>query len=175
MVKEVHLVGLDNDKFQVEDGQITTEEIQKFRRLVRDVCKTFGAQAIAEEFCEEWVKQRKREESVCLQEARSLKLRHRYFDPDTLERKRLGIRCRADVYQELWIECGDQNPPKETLHAAYRKEDEKRERCWLEEFRSLNVWPVVFVCGAYHVEWFRPLLESEGLSCKVIVSRWPSG
>ena len=75
----------------------------------------------------------------------------------------------------MWIECGDRNPPEGTLHAAYRKDDEKRERCWLEELRSLNVWPVVFVCGAYHVECFRQLLESEGLSCEEIVSRWPSG
>lgn len=173
-MKHVGLVGLDDDKFQVDDGQRTSQEIERFRSLLRTVCKRFRAQAIAEEFCEEWVKQRKRKESVCLQEARSLKLHHRYCDPDTLERQQLGIRDRADVQHELQLERSEQNVPKEILHAAYRKEDEKREHCWLEELRSLNVWPVVFVCGAYHVEWFRQLLESEGLSCEVIVSRWPS-
>jgi hypothetical protein len=170
--KDVGLVGLDDHKFQVDDGQSTSKEIESFRSLVRTVCKEFRAQAVAEEFCEERVKQRNSEKSVCLQEACSLNLHHRYCDPDTLKREQLGIRDRADVQHELQLERREQNPPKEKLHAAYRKEDEKRERCWLEELRSLDVWPVVFVCGASHVEWFRQLLENEGLSCEVIVSRW---
>ena len=173
-MNHVGLVGLDDHKFQVDDGQSSPKEIASFRNLIRKVCKDFRAQAIAEEFFEERVKQRKKEESVCLEETRSLKLHHRYCDPDTLKRKRCGIRDRDVVYQELWVECGDRDPPEERKQAAYRKEDEKRERCWLKKLRSLNVWPVVFVCGASHVEWFRQLLESDGLTCKVIISRWPS-
>ena len=173
MMKNVGLVGLNDHKFQVDDGQSTSEEIETFRSLVRTVCKDFRAQAVAEEFCEERVKQRNEKESVCLAEARSLTLHHRYCDPDTLKRKRCGIRDRTDVQHDLQVELGEQNPPREKLDAAYRKEDEKRERCWLKELRSLNVWPVVFVCGASHVEWFKKLLDSDGLSCEVVVSRWP--
>ena len=168
----VGLIGLDDDKVQVNNGQLRPEDIKRFRDLLEEACKALAAQAIAEELCEEWVRERKGTDSVCREEARRMGLKHRYCDPNTAKRNELGIRNRTDIYHEIQLERGEQTPPREIVETAYRIGDERREKYWLEELRLLDIWPVIFVCGAYHTESFRKLLEDEGFTCKVYTSRW---
>jgi hypothetical protein len=40
---------------------------------------------------------------------------------------------------------------------------------------TLGCWPVLFVCGANHVEGFSANVQAQGLSPKVLVADWSPG
>lgn len=83
-------------------------------------------------------------------------------------RERLGIRQEADLEVEKFF--GKLRP--EEMPEAIRAEHAKREAIWVDEVERLNVWPLLFVCGARHTEPFRELLESRGLRCTVVAIDW---
>jgi len=163
---KVFIVGTDH-RFQTADGGAAGAEIEAFRRFLRDVCSTRSIAAIAEEMCLETVHQFGLQKSVCHEEAICLRLKHRYCDPDTEARKPLGIRKEIEVRLQAPGKLSDRQ-----LAAAMRHEDAKREAIWVQELRCLNTWPVLFVCGAWHAEPFRDLLERENIRAEVLASDW---
>ena len=60
--------------------------------------------AVAEEMSEEAVRDRGRQESIALRVARQLGLAHRYCDPETAARDRLGIREESDLHLDAFFE-----------------------------------------------------------------------
>ncbi|MFQ5799920.1 MAG: hypothetical protein ACE5JJ_04180 [Nitrospinota bacterium] len=84
-------------------------------------------------------------------------------------RKEKGIRQESEVDP---LNC----LTKEERRKAIRNEHAKREKIWLDKLRHLNIWPVLFVCGAEHVNPFCELLKKERLTPKVVCGDWsPKG
>jgi hypothetical protein len=79
-----------------------------------------------------------------LREAKGIE--HRFCDPDTKERKALGIEV---------------DPQKET-ESDWRK----REQVWLSLIADCKLRRVLFVCGDNHYDAFAELLENNGFSVR---------
>jgi hypothetical protein len=47
-----------------------------------------------------------------------------------------------------------------------------RERFWLERLLEMDLWPVLFICGADHANHFTNLLRSKRLDVSVIEEEW---
>jgi len=48
-----------------------------------------------------------------------------------------------------------------------------REKLWLERLLAFNSWPLLFICGAKHVQGFRRLLEQNGIEVVIFAQDWP--
>jgi len=55
------------------------------------------------------------------------------------------------------------------IQRAYRM----REKLWLERLLAFNSWPLLFICGAKHVQGFRRLLEQNGIEVVIFAQDWP--
>ena len=178
------------------DKRCRLEDIRSFECYLLKVCRQYGIKTVAEEMNEQslekakksWEKFKKdlegknncnrlraeiwarKEEELkrCLDalkwhdEGKStprrvavhLSLRHRYCDPNSNERN------------EHKIDCEDH---------------QKRERYWLKQLlrapkpgeREIE-WPVLFICGADHVESFSTLLKEGGYRIERINDDWES-
>jgi hypothetical protein len=62
--------------------------------------------------------------------------------------------------------------PGDRIEQAVRASHATRERYWLDEILSLDVWPLLFVCGANHVHPFRTSLQAEGIDFDVAADDW---
>lgn len=148
------------------DNAPAGNELQDF--LV-DLCRVHRIRAVAEEMSAEALAQYNRAMSVPMRVAESLKIEHRCCDPDNAERAKLGI-CQDENLMRArgFLEGLSENEIASRVVAEHTK----RERYWLHQIRSLNQWPVLFICGANHVAAFQSLLEHEGLAALVAANDW---
>jgi hypothetical protein len=147
-MRSVYLVGL-NHKYQLGLGgaipvEGTPEEFAEFEQFMRDSIDTYRVRAIAEEMSPAALKKHFISgDSVPCRLAGVAGLAHRYCDPDPETRKRLNI------------ESNDQ-----------------RERYWIQELTSLDVFPVLFVLGGDHIDSFSTLLREGGFTASTVVRDW---
>lgn len=145
---------------------------EQFGALIDETCQREGVKAIAEEMSPEGLEQRGFHESICKQVADALRIAHRYCDPSSEERRALGIVEEDDIRMSGFFANRDQRE----IEAEVRASHAIRERCWLECLLKLDSWPVLFVCGANHIESFRALLEANGIVVRVLFTKWkPNG
>ena len=133
----------------VRDGTTDTsaEDVAGFEAFLLDAATALGVVAIAEEMNEEAIGMRPGGSSVAKAVCARLGIRHAFCDPDTAERRRLGIA------KEDWA---------------------AREAYWWSAMQRL-VWPVetlLFVCGACHVDGFSALLAREGTLAQIYCRDW---
>lgn len=144
-----------------------SEDLKSF---LESLCRTYDVQGVAEEMSTEALAEKKCSASVPMRLANFLGLEHRLCDPERSERDRLGI-CqendiRAQAFSQNWSEA--------KISSSLVESHTKREQYWLGKLRNLNRWPVVFVCGADHVDSFCALLEQEAFSVHVAAKDWTS-
>jgi len=102
--------------------------------------------------------------------ARALKLPHRFSDPNTEERKRLGLALdHNSVEVGAWLKKGS---TPEIIAAEVAVEHRKREKAWLERLQALDTWPALFLCGANHTTGFAAMLERHGVHVAVAAEDW---
>ena len=106
--------------------------------------------------------------SVCEQIAEYLHIPHRHCDPSIKKQKDLGINQPDDIRMAGFLAGDDQSKIDAKVNASLAA----RRNYWLEELLKLDTWPVLFMCGAYHAEPFRALLESNGIVARVLFKCW---
>ncbi len=142
-----------------------------FGDFIEKVCLASRVEAIAEEMSPEALLQKQASRSVCKKIADAAGLVHRYCDPNNEQRNALHIR------DELDIKCGAifHNWDQERVEREVRASHEIRERHWLNQLFILDVWPVLFVCGANHIDSFCGALETSGLHIVLVARNWAPG
>lgn len=149
--------------------QVPETQIRAFKALLQDACTRYPIRAIAEEMNLEALANDHQSESTCKQVADRLGLPHRYCDPDTETRNRLGIpEGNPDIHMAAFF-AGDD--PAARIR-RFRAEHEKRERYWLEQLKSLNILPSLFICGASHAGPFAALVAECGFESKLLCRDW---
>ena len=139
---------------------------EAFRVFVAATCRERDIQVIAEEMSLDGLFGAK--QSVCNQAADSLRLTHHCGDPSLEEQKTLGIAHPGKTNPSAFSAVPDPHevdPEGEVAH-------EIRRHCWLQRIVALDSWPVLFVCGAHHVEPFRELLRAHSIVVHVLCPRW---
>ena len=135
---------------------------------LESLVQKFNIRAVAEEMNEMALAERNCTESIPRQVASVLQIPHRFCDPNRAERVQLGILQENDIR----ISAFPSSLPEAEVAKRVAESHAKRERYWLEQLRSLNLWPVLFVCGADHVTSFRQLLTAEGVAVHIAAEDW---
>jgi hypothetical protein len=143
----------------------------EFRRLINQACASLKVRAIAEEASLEALAQKHASHSICEEIAKTAGLSHRYCDPNNEQRNALNIRGKQDIEWEGF--CDNWSP--ERIQQEVAASHAIRERYWCAELVHLDCWPLLFVCGADHIDSFCAILKNEDFHVDVIVRDWPTG
>lgn len=147
--------------------QVADPELKSY---LQSLCQEFKVNAVAEEMSDEDLAEMNCTVSIPMQVANALHIPHRFCDPNSKERVTLGIRQENDIR----ISAFPSTLPESEVAARLAESHAKRERYWLEQLRSLNFWPVLFVCGADHVTSFNHLLNQENIVAHIAAEDWAS-
>jgi hypothetical protein len=168
-VAQVYIIGTSH-YFQIP-GKRRPEETRAFNSLLQSMSDQYQVHAIAEEMNLERLSREGQQESTCKKVADKLGLIHRYCDPTSETRKKLGmIIDESDIHlQKLWSGLSE-----EQVNRKIRDEHKKREQYWLKELQDLEVFPVLFICGANHALSFADVVSQGGLPSEVLYENWSS-
>lgn len=165
---KVVLIGTSH-KYQMRARDVETEDVDQFEHLLSSLCSKHMAEGIAEEMSQTALAGRGVSESVAQMVSAALGVAHQLSDPPPAIREQLGVICDENFFRaEGWL----QNWSPERIETEVRKSHDIRERYWLTQLRILNAWPVLFVCGAIHLEPFSALLRENGFEVVVAFSDW---
>ena len=144
----------------------------ELRTYLESLCREFKVRAVAEEMNEEALAEKDCAASVPMQVASALQVPHRFCDPNRAERAKLAIHQENEIKVHAWLS----NTPlsKSEIAARVTESYAKREQYWLKQLHALNLWPVLFICGADHVTSFCHLLKQDGLVAHVAADDWAS-
>ena len=142
----------------------------ELRTFLEDLCREHKVRAVAEEMSEEALSQHGGAASIPMEVARALAITHRLCDPNNAERAKLGILQEADMRARAF----PSSLPESEVAARLADSNARREKYWLGQLRGLDLWPVLFVCGADHVATFCRLLKHEGIATHVVAEDWAS-
>ena len=160
-----------NHKYQWADRCLPTEEIIKFHDFLVLLAQKHRVNAIAEEMSIEALRNNDQIESIPFQVAQALNITHQYSDPETAEQSKLGIMNEGVVkyygkYRNGWS--------RQEIESRIEIEYRKREAVWLSKIKSLDKWPLLFICGSQHIIPFRDLLCKKGYIVHVEIENWGS-
>jgi hypothetical protein len=176
----IHIIGMDRYYQVATDAKrqgAAKHEITKFQRYLSAAVKSLGAKMIAEQASKEWVEGHgPGAMSVARRVAGLHDIRHRYCDPDTGERRALGLRAEG----ELWdIANGIAMRTHRNIVEVWREELRKNfyiwENVWLSrvKVRGLGKMAVIFVCGADHADSFKAALQAGNIKACIHCRNWP--
>src|SRR6266850_3498682 len=165
--RTVLVLGTDH-RYQTRDIAFTEAQHNAFARLVAETCHAHGVRAIAEENNAQELAEASVEESVPQRIAHTLGLTHQHCDPDRATRTKLGIRQENDIRAQAFLGGWSEPVVQEKLDASHLI----RERYWLQQIIALNVWPVLFVCGADHSTSLLSLLLEHDVQVELVASDW---
>ena len=145
---------------------------QQLKPFLESLCRQFQVRAMAEEMNKEALAENGCAASIPMQVASELQIPHRFCDPNRAERGKLGIRQENDIRAQAFV--SNSTLSESEIAARIAESHAKRERYWLEQIRDLDVWPVLFICGADHVTSFCRLLEQQGIATHIVAEDWIS-
>lgn len=149
--------------------QTTNLELKPF---LENLCQEFKVRAVAEEMSKEALAEKACAASIPMQVASALQLPHRLCDPNREDRATLEIRQENEIRRRAWLSQTTLSESEVAVRVA--ESHAKRERYWLEQLADLDLWPVLFVCGADHVSSFCQILKQQGISVHVAAEDWAS-
>lgn len=148
---------------------IQTADLE-LKPFLEGVCREFNVRAVAEEMSEEALSEKRCSASIPMQVASALEVPHRFCDPNRAERGLLGILQENEIRLQAW--SSNSSLSNSDVAACVMESDAKREAYWLDQLRSLNIWPVLFICGADHVTSFCGLLAQHSIAAHVAANDW---
>lgn len=167
MDRKILVLGTDHG-FQREDPKFSNAMHLQFADFLRRTIQDSSIVAVAEENNHEALSEHSREVSVPESIAADLGIPHRHCDPNRQTRSVLGIRQENSIRIQNFPEKVSEDEVQNQLNAS----DRKREEYWLQQLLELNSWPVLFICGANHVNPFLKLIESNGMQTFLVASDW---
>lgn len=165
-MNQISLIGTSHS-YQLPDNA----HASAFASFIRSVLDSSNFAVIAEEMSPEALSQKGASQSVCKQVADERGIHHLYCDPDNQVRKELRIQGENDIRADGFFKNHSEDEINRNVHASHAC----REQYWLDRILTLGCWPVLFVCGANHVEGFSANVQAQGLSPKVLVADWSPG
>jgi hypothetical protein len=163
--KKIHIIGTRHT-CQIPGNDHET----LFKNLIESSCDKYHFRGIGEEMNLEALKQYPNVKmTICQIIAERLNILHRYCDPDPAQRKSLGITSEQEVSLDGFF--NDRSPQQ--IEARRSAEVGIRESYWLDQLLDMNTWPVLFVCGANHVETFPQILDDQKIAYEIIFRDWP--
>ena len=152
----IHLVGTYHElQHTARPRGVLSDKVQEGRRdlqaYLRELATRINPKLIGEEFSQQGLDGLKAKSTVKLV-ADELGIEHRFCDPNTAERVKLGL---PHPYLD---HCDKSEKPRL---------DRIREIYWLETLSDMINHDILFICGADHVSSFAQLLLEEGITAQI--------
>ncbi len=179
----IYIIGVDH-LVQYKNNIVPVEVQNRFRDFLGDTVEKYGIRVLAEEFHREYLRDVFfSSEAVVESVAASLAVEHRFCDPGSSERERLGIpyysEIRDRVLESRGLERTDlvHDPSvgrsvEDECRGIARSYWKRREEFWLEKLSDVIGSPILFVCGHEHVKGFEKILEGRGIRSLVVDPFW---
>jgi hypothetical protein len=162
-MNRIVLIGTSH-KYQLPDNA----DASAFANLIRSSIDSSDAAAIAEEMSLEALAQKGASQSICSEVANERAIRHLYCDPDNETRNRLTIQGENDIRLAGFFNNLSEGEIEKNIHASH----DRRELYWLSRILQFNCWPIIFICGANHVDSFSAKIRAGNLSPEVLERDW---
>ena len=137
----------------------------EFTRYLENLVKRYDVKTVAEEIDKE---------SVAAALASRLRIDYKIIEPTPEERKKLGILSENEIECSVFFEYDDIDSQEAQSESASRKQSasDSREKEWLERVKSINNFPVLVICGAFHFQSFGSLLRNYGFQVTEECGLW---
>jgi hypothetical protein len=172
----LYIVGTDHCTQYVyrTDNLNRSLRVEEFAAYLRKEAIRLRIKLIAEELSQETVAKNtnRATSSNARRVALDLGVAHRFCDPDSDERRRLGIPSEGEIEKRLGFgRVLDHDPLRQVEHEE-RKYWPMREEFWLNCIRDRLQNRVLFVCGAQHASRFQDLVAANGEQVEVLIEDW---
>jgi hypothetical protein len=182
----IHIIGTSHSlqvwtdaKRNGESLDARKETIEAFESYLAEVARSLKADVIGEEASEEWIaKFGPGASSVAKDVAGRLAITHLFCDPDTRQRRAMGLMVGEEMVSHATTVSGEVGGDWLAVHKAeIRKGFPAREAVWLERLERFkpNDISVVFVCGADHVDSFKAGLDAKKILARIRCREWKEG
>lgn len=160
----VYLIGVNHLRVQRRYlGHELSAFHERYKWVVESAIKLYGPELLAEEDNVEFLPTEA--DSILLEIADTYSIGHRFIDPDSAERRKIGYCSQREISEMCpnWPSGSGVARAHEIAHHF-----PKREQFWLRKLRDSLNSEVLFVCGWGHIESFRALLAREGVAYSII-------
>ncbi len=149
-----------------EDKFCSRLEVTTFRNELRTICKSNNILRIAEEMTAHGRARRSVKKTIGAKVARELEIEHHEVDLSPKERKSISL-TDAPLINVIHVfnpaDCGSRfRDSMEQLFA------DVRERVWAARIIEKPQWPVLFICGADHVDSFSKIITLLGFDQEIL-------
>ena len=168
----IYLIGTTHELQHNGLGSVDEISRNKFASYLERLTTEYGASLIAEEFNEEALRKSNATLGTLKCIADKLKVKHIFCDPDTKERKRIGIPSREKIKSSLGIQGAvyENSVEDKQIKEEQKKYHQIREKFWFSKIEKFTDGVVIFVCGQDHVESFASLLIDNRCGIKILNS-----
>ncbi len=165
----VYLIGVDH-KSQYLASKSSRSLLQFLQQKVRQLSIVLIAEELSQEAIEREENLRKTKvDSTARVVAEITDIEHRFCDPNSSERRTLGIPSTSDIRRKLGLKAAQDE-------AKVKEEERKywpvREEFWLEQIKDRIEEKLMLVCGACHIQGFRSLLERKNCKVEILSEDW---
>jgi hypothetical protein len=182
----IHVIGTSHSlqvwtdaKRNGESLDANKENVEAFESYLTGVARSLKADLIGEEASDEWVATHGRGAySVAEGVAKQLGIQHLFCDPDTGERRAIGLKVGEELRAHAMVEAQATGQDWTDIHRAeVKKQCPAREAVWLERLKGCdpNSWSIIFVCGADHVDTFSAALGAQAILANIHCRDWTEG
>jgi hypothetical protein len=175
-----HLIGAAHRVQSKPTGSEDSDGQKALRACLSDAIGQIVPAVVAEEFSNYALKKvsahdRVKHESITKAVADSLKVTHRFCDPEPEDRKKMGYVEGSELFFSL-VNANEEGASDEEIESrAFAIEVAKywplREKFWMDQLADFLDKDVIFVCGDAHVEGFGDLLKPNRIDSKVVARR----
>jgi len=165
-----------NAKWNGTSLDASKEMMQAFEIYLETAARSLDASMIAEEACEEWVRRHGQgASSVARDVARRLGIKHLFCDPDSQERRAMGLKVGLELTEYARKVAADTGRHFDEVYLEERgKGFAPRESIWIERLGNYepNNRSLIFICGADHVETLKSALDARDIMAEVYCRDW---
>ena len=177
----IYLIGLYHDvqhkgfrSTDPDDKRQRHDLINKFKIYLKENYEKLKFKLIAEELSKEVLLKGKTDYCTAREVAKELGIDHRFCDPESDDRKILGIPSTKEIREKLGLKVkgGLNHQDIERLDKERRKYYPIREQFWFDKIEGEINDSIIFICGSEHVDTFEKLLIKKSCDVKVLNERW---
>jgi hypothetical protein len=170
---DFYLVGTNHSNQLLLDCTDGNDMCLEFKNYLSNLCDTESIDLLAEELSTEALGKWKAKGSVVEQLATERQITHIFCDPNSDQRRELGI----PNYEELKSKLGYGRFLKPGQQTQVEVEERSywpiREEFWLNRVFAITANKCLFVLGSSHVDSFSMLLSNRGFSIEIKNLNWP--
>lgn len=167
MSDSIFLIGTSH-QYQVVGDEFTIDHVEEFYQFLISLCNDLNIKMVAEEINDEGIRAYNGSTTIGRQVAKELKLEYLACDPSTQQRIDAEINGSGEVSISAKMKGLDEKEESRLLAV----EEIKREKFWLLKLQQSGVIPILFICGAKHIQRFMILLAKHNYNVSVLIEDW---